>query len=170
MTDQGATYAGFVQEQLEQERKRREDLDARGLTVLTTTSGLVALLFAISVLVTGKDYKVAKHLSVGLVVGALVTLVIAAILGILANRLRGYAVPKIESLEDLLTGPHWEDSEATARSITSQAKLGMISSLRTTNNSKVTFLESALWAQIGGLAMLTGAIMREALRIVGIWN
>src|SRR5215203_5065448 len=100
MTEQGGTYASFVQEQLEQERKRRENLDARGLTVLTTTSGLVALLFAISVLVTGKDYKVVKHLSGGLVIGALVTLLIAAVLGILANRLRGYAVPNVKSLEE----------------------------------------------------------------------
>ncbi len=141
---------------------RRATLDSRGLAVLTTSAGLVTLLVVVTSWITGKDYRVTSTISVVLIGLSGAAFIAAAVLGLLANRLRAYKVTSQESLE-LLLGEMWGNTETTARSTVAQLQLRSLLSLRAGNNSKVNQLEAALWTQIGGLTLLTSGIAFEYL-------
>ena len=166
--DQGTVYSAYIAGELEQERARRDRFDARGLGVLTTSSALIALVFSLTVLITGKDLKIAKVSSIVLAAVALVAFLVAGISGLLANKLRNSSTVLIEGMERMVRD-RWTNSEVTARSVTAQKNLEVLASLRNANDKKVKHLERALFSQLVGTGLLVWAIGREALALVGWW-
>ena len=165
MSEQGKTYAEFIASELQREHDRRASLDARGLSIVTTSSALLALVFALSTLILGKDFKV-TGVSVVAVTLSLLFFVVAAIFGIAANRLREYDVTHHDTLYDMLGKDHWGDTEVTARGICAFRHVITVQSLRPTNDRKADQITVALSFQVAAIAALSVAIGRELFRFI----
>jgi hypothetical protein len=163
MSDQGVTYAAFVDEQLRQEQELREKLDSRAIGVVTTSSAFVAILAASAAFVAGKDFKLSHSVSTWLIVIAFLLLSGAGLSSLWANRARNYLVPSVGDLNLLLGASHWKGTEVTARSTVSLIKVDLIDSLRDVNEQKARRLQSALLVQVLGLLTVTVAILIELL-------
>jgi hypothetical protein len=57
MTAQGEEYTNHIKAELEAEYKRRDDLNARSASVITSAGGLVTLTVAVLAVFLGKDYR-----------------------------------------------------------------------------------------------------------------
>jgi hypothetical protein len=69
----GEIYTDHVCKLLDAEYDRRKVLEARGDSIIKTSSGIIALIFALAVFISGKDYKFTNHWnSIWFLVGALI--------------------------------------------------------------------------------------------------
>jgi hypothetical protein len=162
VSDQGQTYASFIEAELQREHERQDHLVASGRGVVTTSGALLTLVFALSVLVTGEDFTV-KGASAVAVAISLACFVVAAVLGILVNWSMAYKITKGRTLQAMLGG-HWKDTEVTARNACASAQVQTIISLRNVNKVKSWLVTSALSFQVAAIAALGVAIGRELLR------
>jgi len=153
VTEQGASYATFIEAELRAERDRRTTLDAKGLGIVTTTAALTTVLTAVGAFVSTRSGFRLPHGIFWPLAGTLVAFVVAAVLGILAAGLHPYAVATPKTLEQMLRG-HWQDHEVDARNNVSRMNMETIASLRRGNNRKGKFVSVATWFQIGGLVSL----------------
>ncbi len=102
MSDQGTTYAAYIEAALKAESDRRTSLDSRALAVVSTSSGLLTLLFALTVLITGDKFRVSTQGARGVAV-SLLFFMAAAVTGLFANKLWPYDVADVGTLRRLIT-------------------------------------------------------------------
>ncbi len=162
MAEQGETYAKFIEGELKYEYDRRAALDTRALAVVSTSSGFLALVFALATLILGKDYEFSTGGARGLVF-CLATFVAAAGLGLLANRSRSYGVPDSATLTRMIDDK-WKDSETSARNICAALNIATIKTLRNGSNAKSRQLVGAFVCQllaIAGLVLTLGWELRN---------
>jgi len=157
LSDQGKTYAAFIEAELKAERERRTAYDARGMSLVTTSGSLVALLAAVVAFVRAGESFVFPRAALIPLVAALVTLAAAAGAGILANWNRLYAVPKPVTLERLLSDRWAVDDEVDARNHVGSMQVSTIDSLRQGNNWKAWCITVGLGAQLLALVALSVA-------------
>ncbi len=160
MSDQGATYAAYIESALKAQEERRASLDARALAVLSTSGGLLTLVFALTVLVTGDTFRVSPEGARGVAV-ALAFFLAASVTGLIANRLTPYEVPADETLGRLISD-HWKDDEVDARNICAAMNLATVASLRAGNNRKARLTEVALLLQLLAITSLVITLVYEA--------
>ncbi|GAA0588972.1 hypothetical protein GCM10010172_87450 [Paractinoplanes ferrugineus] len=158
MSEQGKTYAAFVEAELKTERERRTIYDTRGQAVVTTSAGLVTLLVALATLVRQGGPKAFPGAAIAPLVVALVALAGAAALGILASWNFRYAVVKSTTL-GVMTGAHWTDHEVDARNVVATAQIRSFHSLREANNRKALLLTGALASQLLALVALGAVVL-----------
>ena len=85
-----AIYADYIKEQVEAQEARKLSLEQRGLAVITTSGVLVTLLFGLTALTVRRAATFdIPNTAAGLLVGALVFFVLAALLAIITNLPRG---------------------------------------------------------------------------------
>ncbi|NJP34641.1 hypothetical protein [Micromonospora thermarum] len=155
MSDQGKTYAAFIEAELKAERDRRTAFDARGVALVTTSGSLVTLLTAVVAFFrVGTDFEFPRS-ATGPLVFALVALTAAAVAGILASWNRLYEVPKPATLAKLLNDRWAVDSEIAARNFVGTMQVLTIGGLRKGNNWKATCLSLGLVAQVVALLALS---------------
>ena len=159
MSDQGDTYAQFIESELKLEYERRSTLDSRALAVATSSSAFLALVFAVSVVVTGKDYKFSHGGTRGLLI-TLASFIAAAALGLVANAAREYEVPAVATLR-LMTSDHWTDREVDARNITAGLNVTAIAFLRGGNNSKARLVVVAFLFQMAAVLGIVATLTWE---------
>lgn len=159
MTDQGDVYAKFIESELKLEYERRSALDGRALAVSTSSSAFLALVFALFVVVTGKDYKFSSGGTRGLLL-SLAFFIAAAVLGLIANAAREYEVPAVDTLR-LMTSDHWIDSEVDARNITAGLNVTSIAALRCGNNSKARLVVVAFLFQMAAVVGIVATVAWE---------
>jgi carbon starvation protein CstA len=163
VTDQGTVFAGFVREQLEAERKRREALDQRGLETAKTTGTLITLVLGFAALILGVDYKPQSRFASLSLSLALLLLIVSIGIAIAATRLLRYAVTDKSGLDEILQN-RWDSTEANARSTVAQLTANTVDTLRTGNNSKASKLDVAHWLQLAGLALLVVTVAAEVIK------
>lgn len=164
MAEQGDSYAKFIEGDLKQEYDRRTGLDARGLAIITSSSAFLTLIFAITVLVAGKEHHFSPTGARGLVC-SLVLFVVASVLGLLANASRRYQVPSGETLLHMTTD-HWTDSETAARNICAGLNVTTVRSLRVGNGKKARLLAVGFGFQLAALLALVVALAGELRKVV----
>jgi hypothetical protein len=149
----GAKYASFVEQELKAERARRGTLDGRGQAVVTTSGALAALLTAVGAIVVNRKGFVLPVVARYPLVSALAFFVIAAFFGILVTINFKYEVASKKTLSKLPRG-HWADSDNVAMRNIVATNVMTIATLRRGNDTKVTLLLVALFAQLGALLSL----------------
>jgi hypothetical protein len=164
VSEQGEVYADFVKAELEAERKRREALDSRGVSVVTTSSGLATAVFALGALVTGQKNFVPDKVTVWSLLAGLALFAIAALCGMMANRTIPYEVTSPETLQEMRTG-HWTDDEVDARNIVVYRNIHTITTLRSGNNRKAWWVTRALVFQLLAAAALLLAVGNALLGV-----
>ena len=150
MTDQGEVYADFVATELEQERRRRERLDARSNATLVASAGLVGLITALGVLdpISLQQQSLTVRQGFVLATGSIMVSAVLALLGAWAH---GYKVLSEDEIPRML-GECWGESRVTARSRVAKFNAETLGTLRRGNNTKAIQL---LWAHV--LQLLGGA-------------
>jgi hypothetical protein len=56
MSDQGTQYSAYIEAQLQAELARRESVNSRSTTAITSSAGLVTLALAVFAVMIGKDF------------------------------------------------------------------------------------------------------------------
>ncbi len=159
----GELYTAFIENELKAERDRRSSLDARGAALITTSTGLVGLVAALSALALGKDFRV-TGVAAWLLVGALVAFLGSGILGVSTSFGRWYKVADTTTLQMMVTAPHWSDGDFTARLICATANARTIASIRIGNNKKASLLTWGQSLQLIAVAALATAVGVELFR------
>lgn len=152
----GKIYQAAVTAMLAAEFERRKTLEARGATLTTGSTSLVALIFGLTVLVTGKDSVLTSHWAVYVLLAGLLFFVVAAVIGIFVQMyLHKYDVPDCEYLDTLAgTDEEWaRTADHAVRTDVSQ-KVRTLCSLRDGNASKAKLILAGLVVQIVAIAFL----------------
>lgn len=154
----GSAYGAFIAEQLSVERARKASIEARGLSVITTSGALVTLLFALGSLVSGADSHELPTGARWLLISALFLFLGAAIGGIVANfplRYREVAIPALRSL----TQPElWNRAGQSGTRRLAEAAVNVLERARDTNAYKVRALLVGLVLEVGAVVAVAGAV------------
>ncbi|MDQ1713905.1 MAG: hypothetical protein QOE45_3355 [Frankiaceae bacterium] len=156
MTEQGETYATFVESELKSEYDRRTSIDARALAVVTSSSAFLALIVSVVALLKGKDHTFG-HGAGGAAVVALACFVVAGALGLVANMSREYQVAAVGTLREM-TKSHWTDSEIAARNICAGLGVTTIASLRAGTDNKAKIIAWAVYFQLAAVLAVVTAV------------
>lgn len=158
MADQGAGWAAFIHDQLNREYSRRDALNTRAASAVTSATGLVTLVLGVVAVLKGKDFTLTGGALVALYVGML-ALLGSAVLAVLAGVSWRYRVTSTDSMRAMLVD-HWTDSEASARYVSAYCNLETVASLRAGTSVKAHLLLSAAAMQVLAiLAMATSALI-----------
>lgn len=157
-SDQGKTYAAFIEGELKAERERRVALDTRGLAVVTSSGTLVTLLAGLGAFVTTNKTFVFPGEAAAPLAVALLAFATAASLGILASRNRYYDVALGETLTGMIED-HWGDDETDARNNVAYINIKSTETLRQGNGRKADLVTAAMFAQLAALVLLSVVIL-----------
>ncbi|MGW6374825.1 hypothetical protein ACWFRB_02015 [Rhodococcus sp. NPDC055112] len=161
MVEQGAGWAAFIQDQLNREYARRDALNTRAATAITSSTGLVTLVLAVVAVLKGKDFTLTGG-PLTAIYAAMLGLLGSAVLAVLAGVSWRHRVTSIESMRAMLT-EHWGDRELDARYISAYCNLETTASLRAGNALKGQLLIGAAVTQILAIfAMATSALLLVA--------
>jgi hypothetical protein len=158
----GEAYSAFIKTQLKAEYDRRASLDGRGIALVTTSGTFVTLIFALATFGLGKDYQPSSVARL-LVLGAVVGLCLAALLGLVANALRRYEVMKGGALL-AMTREHWRDGDELARRVCADSDARTTVTLRSGNERKADLITAGLVAQLAGISAVVAAVAVELVR------
>lgn len=153
----GVTYSELVAEQLTEERARKASLEARGLSVISTSGVLVTLLLGLSAVVsTTTDFELPQTAKLLLATaGAL--FVLAAVGGIAANFPAPYREIRVAALRRLTEERWWENQASPAQRRAAQARIDILGAARGVNAWKVRFLLAALILEVLAVLVLAAA-------------
>lgn len=154
--DQGSTYAAFTADQVDHERKRRESVYDRGNRTITVSGILIGLTVTLGL---GTAHGAHHEFVWAGALGSLGVLafVTATALALVATRPNAYKVVSEDAVMVWLRD-HWKDTETSARSRVAQHQALTLASLRKGNNRRTNLVNSALWVQLGGLVLVSGAV------------
>ncbi|GAB3438882.1 hypothetical protein GCM10027517_11660 [Phycicoccus ginsengisoli] len=153
MSEQGAVYAAFIDQQLAWERARQSSLDERGSKLQQAASLTAGLYVAALSVLNGKDAPLTGP-ALAVYVGTIVVLAAAFLFGVITTRLVEYEVADNSTLT-AMTEERWGDSAVDSLSITAYLNTKAIASLRAGNNFKANCLHRGILCQ--GVGVVAGA-------------
>lgn len=157
MSDRGTQYTSFIEAELKAEVDRRESVNSRASTALTSSAGIVTLVLTVFAVLIHKDFTLSGPAKWFLVV-ALFAFLCSAITAVLAGIPWYTKVTKPSTLAAMIN-TRWADSESTARNNTAYANAVVIESLRRGTDIKFWFLIAAGACQIIAIAALAGCTL-----------
>lgn len=155
-------YKDHVSELLEAEYNRRNALEARGESIIKTSSGIIALIFALTIFISGKDYKFTNHWSsIWLLVASLVTFVASAVIAIYLQSwgLR-YTMTGKKTLEGM-TQDLWSLAIEDAQRMVLQRNINTTLSLRDGNDKKASAAQYSVILQVFAILLLSVSLIFE---------
>lgn len=154
----GVAYAELIGEQLDQERARKASIEARGLSVITTSGALVTLLFALGSLISGVEGYKLPETGRWLLLGALAGFLLAAIAAIVANFPLRYREVSVPGLRRLTQPEWWTKPVAPASRRAAEARLNVLQRARATNAFKVKALVLAMIIEVLAVVLVAAAV------------
>jgi hypothetical protein len=158
MPDRGSTvYSEYITEQIAEQDARKESVEKRGLSVITTSGTLVSLLFGLVAVLTGADnYSLPTGAEPWLAM-ALVFFLIAALAGIVTNMPLLYLAVEVPELKSLLDS-FWADGPEIAEKRVAATQLKVLARARSMNGMKGWILVGAVASELVAVAALALAI------------
>lgn len=160
--------AGKVYEQLvgavtTAEFDRKKTLEGRGATIVTTSTSLLTLIFALTVIVTGKEHLFRNDWAVKLLMASLVVFVLSAVIAIfVATYGTAYSLISIDTLEHLTDHENWQDrTEDDARRMWVSRQVNTIKTLRRGSDRKAKAVMWSLAAQVLAISLLSASVAIE---------
>jgi len=157
LSELGSVYATFIEEELKDERARRDRLEARGSGILTSSATLVTLLAAAGALVLGRDQIDLPGYAVKAIIGAVSGFGLAGVFGLAACWPFAYGKTQVKDLTEIRR-EHWNDEPSDARHKVTYLKVMEIEKLRSANNKRLYFLVAGLAAQLSAAVLLIFAV------------
>ncbi|MFJ9625110.1 hypothetical protein [Streptomyces sp. NPDC101181] len=134
------------------ERARKASLEQRGIAVISSAGTLVAIVLGFLSLTSLGDAEHMPSVALGLLIGALVSLIAASALGLLINLPR--PLPVVE-LHDLIG-----QRDATVTQTELAFNCTLLVALRQHNRGCARWLFGALLLEVLSLALMTGSALR----------
>lgn len=154
----GTAYGELIACQLAEERERKTSLEARGVTVITTSSTLATLLFALTAgLTSATAFRLPGLAKLPLVL-ALCAFVAAAALGLLTNVPLRYREPTPRGLAKLIAVNFWTAPPEIGQLRVAQAQVTTLAAARAANQLKVRLLLGAISCELLAIVFLAWAI------------
>lgn len=149
------SYEGFMRRQAERELAHATELSQRGIGIISTSGVLVTLFLGLNALAV--DAKGLRPGVTYLVVLALATtmFILAAISGLMANRLEPYEVLTPGAL-DKLRKEQWADTDADALSVLAYSEIRTLGGLRSGNARKARYVMIGLLCEIVAVVFMAG--------------
>jgi hypothetical protein len=160
MPDQnaGTAYSQLITDQLTEERSRKTSLEARGVTVITTSSTLATLLFALTAgLTTAAGFKLPGPARLPLVL-ALCAFATAAALGLMTSVPLRYREPTPAGLAKLVDANFWIAPAEIGELRVASARVTTLAVARAANALKVRLLLGAISFELLAVIFLTWAV------------
>lgn len=155
----GAAYVQLIDEQLREERSRKVSLEGRGISVITTSGTIVALLFGLTAgLTAGLGHSLPKIVRLPLLL-SLIAFVAAASLGLATNVPLKYREPTSRGLAKLIDPIFWSATAITGELRVSEAKVRILSAARTANNLKAMLYIIAIGSELLATVFLAWAVV-----------
>ena len=154
----GSVYAALITEQLVEERARKASIEARGLSVITTSGALVTLLFGLGSLVSGVEGYTLPTVGRWFLLGALGAFLLAAAAGIVANFPLRYREVSVAGLRRLTAPEWWTNAEPAAARRAAEARLNVLERARSTNAFKVNALIAAMVIEVIAVVLVAAAV------------
>jgi hypothetical protein len=146
--------AKLIESELDAEEARKTSVESRGNLVITTSGGLVTLLFALAALVSGQDKYVPPALAVVFILAALVFFVAAAVLGLLTGAVRDYARVKISDVRETVQTEFDTITIADAQRRIAENNLAVLEEARRQTTGKAGLLQLAVIAEVAAVGLL----------------
>jgi hypothetical protein len=154
----GTAIGQLIEEQLAEERERKASLEARGISVITTSGVLVTLLLGFGALVGGDDDLVLPALAEVAVVGGLVGFVAAAVAGLYSNSPVEYDEAEAEDLRTWLQPQLWEAESVAGELRAAEARVAVLVAARRVNDRKALVLAGAIASEVVAIVLLAVAV------------
>lgn len=157
-TDAGAAYSQLISDQLAEERTRKSSLEARGVTVITTSGTLATLLFALTAGLTSvASFKLPGGAKLPLLL-ALVAFIVAAVCGLTTNMPLKYREATPQGLARLVDARYWTAPPVVGQLRVAAAQVTLLGAARLANNLKVRLLIAAVAAELAAVIFLAWAV------------
>src|SRR6266702_3869969 len=154
----GAAYSQLITDQLTEERSRKTSLETRGVTVITTSSALATVLFALTAgLTTAAKFKLPGPSRLPLVL-ALCAFATAALLGLMTSIPLRYREPTPSGLAKLVDVNFWTAPPEVGQLRVASAEVTTLAVARAANGLKVRLLLGAIFFELLAVILLTWAI------------
>ena len=154
----GHSYSQLIAEQLTEERSRKASLEARGVTIITTSSSLATLLFALTAGLTAAARFILPGLARAPLLLALVSFVLSAVFGLAANLPLKYREPTPAGLAKLISNNYWKAPAEVGEMRVAEAQVAGLAAARAANNLKVALLTTGIILELVAVALLAWAI------------
>lgn len=152
-----------IQAELAHEEARKESLERRGLSVITSAGTMVAVLFALVALVTARKGYDPPSVTLEFLLVALILFGLAGVLGLMANTTKNYQRARASDLREMAE----EDPAILTRErallllIRTDAKV--LSDAQTKTNAKAAFVTWGLRLEV--LAIVVAAVAVGAVLV-----
>jgi hypothetical protein len=158
----GEIYTDHVCKLLDAEYDRRKVLEARGDSIIKTSSGIIALIFALAVFISGKDYKFTNHWnSIWFLVCALIAFISSAGIAIyVQNWALRYRITGKRTLGKM-TQEFWDLPADDAQRMCLQRYINTTLSLRQGNDKKVAAAQYSVIFQVIAIMLLSISLVCE---------
>jgi len=150
--------AKFVEGELAAEEARKDSIESRGSSVISSSGALVTILFALAALVTGQDDYIPPDPSLWAILIALGLFVLAAVLGLLTGAVRNYDRVKLADVQNTVDSDWDTISDDSARKMIVESNLDVVRSARSQTNGKAQLLKAAVICQVAAVAALAFAV------------
>lgn len=120
----GKAYEALIIEQLTEERDRKKSIEARGVTVISSSGTIVTIIFALGALVSDRKTFDLPPISQGLLFLAVLAFAVASLLGIWISSPRGYRESSSTWMAGLTESPRRAVAHAHGSRIVRKNALG----------------------------------------------
>ncbi|MGW0647297.1 hypothetical protein ACWD4T_00580 [Streptomyces umbrinus] len=155
----GEVIADFLEQELVSLRQRATSLEARGVTVITTSGVLVTLLTAFVALMVPEKVLDSSSARVVFVALALCGFLAAATFGILANLPRKREEVDPEGLRPHLGERYWSADKAFGQQLIADARIKLCTQAQETVDRKGKYVFIAFGAELLGMLMLSVSVV-----------
>jgi hypothetical protein len=155
----GDTYAAFLEAEQKAEIERKSSLEQRGLSVITTSGAIAALLFALPAAfgTSTRDERATRAWFFILLVTAAVLLAMASMVGLVVAAPHGYRFVTGSELDRIVDEDLWLEPDDEAVWRIAQTRRDIVKRAQEMNVRKGWILRGALLLQVLGVASLLAA-------------
>jgi hypothetical protein len=154
----GAAYAEYIKDEEEHQEARKQSIEQRGVSVITTSGVLVTALFGLTALSTKK--KPTFHLSHSaeiLLIVALILFFLAAIAALFTNLPRSYRAVTPAGLRTAVDN-RWDESVFEAQKMIAKTRLKTIRRSQELNQVKARVLAVSMALEAAAVAFVAAAV------------
>ena len=156
-----AVYLDHITSLKDDEIDRRSVLEGRGGAIAASSSGLLALVLAVTIFISGADLVFRNSVAIILLIVSGILFIVAAIAGAIVQGFSfKHSVTSLDTVGKMID-EHWSDLEAAARKQCARRLKDTISTLRSGNDSKALVASIAIGVQIVAVAFLSTSLAVE---------
>lgn len=148
----GPAFARLVQDQLAEERARKQSLEGRGAALVTASGVFVSAVLAIATLADTRRLDVPTS-AVWTLAACVMCLIAAAVCGVLTSLPLGYEEPDAEELAGYVK-QYWDSDGAAGAKVIAMNAASNLRKARTASGRKALLLSAGTAAEAMGLCLL----------------